>query len=158
MLQEQLTISELAARSGVSASALRFYERRGLIRSTRTSGNQRRYRRAELRRVAFIRSAKTVGLSLEDVAAALQSLPDSRTPTPEDWRRLSTQWTQQLESKIRMLEKLRDELNNCIGCGCMSLARCGLYNHDDAMAADGAGPRYLLEDLADAGRRRPVAA
>lgn len=140
----ELTIGEMSARSGVAPSALRYYERLGLIRSHRTAGNQRRYERAELRRVAFIRIAQQVGVSLEEIREVLNSLPDSRTPTREDWARLSDQWRARLEEKIELLTRLRDDLTGCIGCGCLSLQRCKLYNPGDVVAAEGPGPRYLL--------------
>ena len=143
-MQSKLTIGELAARSGVAPSALRYYERLGLIRSHRTSGNQRRYDRAELRRVAFIRIAQQVGISLEEIREVLRSLPDSRTPTKEDWALLSRQWRSRLDEKIELLTRLRDNLTGCIGCGCLSLERCRLYKPDDTLAAEGPGPRILL--------------
>jgi MerR family transcriptional regulator, redox-sensitive transcriptional activator SoxR len=141
---ELLTIGELAARSGVATSALRYYEKRGLIRSTRTTGNQRRYQRGELRRVAFIRIAAQVGVPLDEIGEALSALPDERTPTRADWARLSAAWRGRLEDQIAVLERLRDRLTGCIGCGCLSLTRCRLSNPSDQIAADGAGPRYLL--------------
>ncbi|HZN16704.1 MAG TPA: redox-sensitive transcriptional activator SoxR [Micromonosporaceae bacterium] len=146
MTQDLLTIGELAQRSGVAASALRYYERLGLIRATRTTGNQRRYDRSELRRVAFIRVAAQVGVSLDEIAAALHSLPDSRTPTKADWERLSRAWKGRLDAQIALLERLRDQLTSCIGCGCLSLRRCQLYNPGDRMAAWGPGPRMLVGD------------
>ena len=139
-----MTIGELSVRSGVAPSALRYYERLGLIRAGRTSGNQRRYERAELRRVAFIRIAQQVGVSLEEIRTALSDLPDSRTPTRADWERLSRRWQGRLEEQIALLERLRDNLAGCIGCGCLSLKRCRLYNPDDELAALGPGPRRLL--------------
>jgi MerR family redox-sensitive transcriptional activator SoxR len=139
-----LTIGELSARSGIAPSALRFYEQQGLITSVRTSGNQRRYERAELRRVSFIRIAQQVGISLDRIKAALSELPESRTPTKADWARLSRQWRAELDQRISMLEKLRDNLDGCIGCGCLSLATCQIYNPGDKLAAQGAGPRILL--------------
>ena len=139
-----LTIGELSARSGVAPSALRYYERLGLIQATRTTGNQRRYEKAVLRRVAFIRIAAAVGLSLEEIRAALASLPESRTPTKADWERLSRRWRQRLDEQIALLERLRANLTNCIGCGCLSLQSCRLYNPDDELAAEGTGPRRLL--------------
>jgi len=142
-MQESLTIGELSARSGVAPSALRYYERLGLIRADRTGGNQRRYERAELRRVAFIRIAQQVGVSLEEIGAALQQLPDSRTPTRADWARLSKLWRGRLDERIRLLVKLRDDLTGCIGCGCLSLQRCRLYNPDDELATQGPGARIL---------------
>jgi MerR family redox-sensitive transcriptional activator SoxR len=141
-----LTIGELAARSGAAPSALRYYERMGLIRASRTGGNQRRYERAELRRVAFIRIAQQVGVSLEEIGKALADLPDARTPTKADWERLSRHWHGRLEERIALLERLRDNLTGCIGCGCLSLSRCRLYNPHDELAALGPGPRRLLGD------------
>lgn len=143
-MQESLTIGELAARSGVAPSALRYYERLGLIRAGRTGGNQRRYERAELRRVAFIRIAQQVGVSLDEIRSALDSLPESRTPTKADWARLSARWRGRLDAQIALLERLRDNLTGCIGCGCLSLQRCSLYNPDDQLAAEGPGPRLIL--------------
>jgi MerR family redox-sensitive transcriptional activator SoxR len=139
-----LTIGELAARSGVPASALRYYESRGLIRAVRTTGNQRRYDRAELRRVAFVRIAQRVGLSLDEIAEALATLPRARTPTKADWARLSAAWRTRLDERIALLERLRERLSSCIGCGCLSLRRCRISNADDVLAAEGDGPRYLL--------------
>jgi MerR family redox-sensitive transcriptional activator SoxR len=139
-----LTIGELAARSGVAASALRFYEDKGLISSVRTGGNQRRYERSQLRRVAFVRVAQQLGVSLAEIRDALQDLPEGRTPTKTDWTHLSTRWRAQLDERIRMLEKLRDDLTGCIGCGCLSLQACRLYNPGDALAGEGTGPRRLL--------------
>jgi MerR family redox-sensitive transcriptional activator SoxR len=143
-MAEALTIGELAARSGVATSALRYYEREGLIRSTRTAGNQRRYDRAELRRVAFIRIAQQIGVSLEEIRGALASLPESRTPTKADWSRLSRHWRRRLDERIALLERLRDQLTGCIGCGCLSLQRCKLVNPADLLAATGSGPRTIL--------------
>jgi MerR family redox-sensitive transcriptional activator SoxR len=139
-----LTIGELSARSGVAPSALRFYEQEGLISSTRTGGNQRRYERSELRRVSFIRIAQQVGISLERIRDALSELPESRTPTKQDWEKLSRQWRAELDERIGMLERLRDNLTGCIGCGCLSLKSCALYNPGDALAREGTGPRRLL--------------
>jgi MerR family transcriptional regulator, redox-sensitive transcriptional activator SoxR len=137
----QLTIGELAERSGVAPSALRFYEQQGLIRSTRTGGNQRRYDRTELRRVSFIRIAQQIGISLDRIRMALAQLPDSRTPTKQDWEKLSRKWRTELDHRILMLQKLRDDLTGCIGCGCLSLRSCKLYNPDDELAAGGPGPQ-----------------
>lgn len=144
-MTRSLTISEFARRAGVTASALRFYERRGLIEAERTSGNQRRYQRAQLRQVAFIRSAQRVGVGLDEISRALADLPRSRVPTREDWARLSAAWLERLDERIRSLERLRDDLTGCIGCGCLSLETCALYNKDDALAAEGPGPRRLLD-------------
>lgn len=143
-MQDHLTIGELAARSGVAPSALRYYERIGLIRARRTSGNQRRYDRSELRRLAFIRIAQQVGISLEEIRSALDALPQSRTPNKSDWTRLSARWRAQLDERITLLTRLRDNLTGCIGCGCLSLQRCKLYNPGDMLAAEGPGPRILL--------------
>ena len=139
-----LTIGDFAARSGVAPSALRFYEKEGLIRSTRTTGNQRRYQRSELRRVGFIRIAQQVGVSLDEIREALSALPENRTPTKADWSRLSARWRKRLEERIALMERLRDQLTGCIGCGCLSLQRCKLINPEDRLAATGPGPRKLL--------------
>ncbi len=141
---ELLTISDFAARSGVAPSALRYYEKEGLVRSTRTTGNQRRYQRSELRRVAFIRVAQQVGVSLDEIREALGTLPENRTPTRADWSRLSARWRRRLDERIALMERLRDELTGCIGCGCLSLRRCKLINPDDRLAVSGPGPRKLL--------------
>ncbi|MFI6264294.1 redox-sensitive transcriptional activator SoxR [Micromonospora sp. NPDC051006] len=143
-MHESLTIGQLSDRSGVAPSALRYYERLGLIRAERTGGNQRRYARIELRRVAFIRISQQVGISLEEIRAALDSLPASRTPTAADWARLSSAWRQRLDERIRLMTKLRDDLDGCIGCGCLSLDRCTLYNPGDTLAGEGPGARLVL--------------
>lgn len=143
MTQSLLTVGELAARGGVAVSALHYYETRGLIRSERSAGNQRRYPRAALRRVAFIRAAQQLGIGLAEIAAALAQLPEQRTPTKADWARLSAGWRAQLEARIVALQALRDRLDGCIGCGCLSLKACRLYNPDDACAASGTGPQRL---------------
>ena len=145
-LPEQLTISELAARSGVAASALRYYESLGLIVSQRTAGNQRRYTRGTLRRVAIIRVAQSLGLPLAVLGEALASLPRGHEPSAADWEQLSTHWRGELEERIATLERLRDDLSGCIGCGCLSLERCALFNQADRAASKGSGPRYLLGD------------
>lgn len=138
-----LTIGQLAERSGVATSALRYYEERGLISSERTAGNQRRYRQAELRRVAFVRSAQRVGLTLDEVEAALATLPRNRTPTKADWSRLSRSWRPRIDEQIARLERLRDRLDGCIGCGCLSLRRCALQNPQDEAAPRGPGAVFL---------------
>ncbi len=143
MAAATLTIGELSHRSGVSTSALRYYESQGLIGSERTSGNQRRYRRAVLRRVAFVRSAQRVGLTLEEIAEALGTLPESRTPTRADWARLSRSWRPRIDAQIERLERLRDRLDGCIGCGCLSLKTCSLQNPEDEVAPRGPGAVYL---------------
>ncbi len=141
-----LTIGETAQRTGVAASALRFYETRKLVQSHRGPGNQRRYHRSMLRRISIIKVAQSLGLSLEEISSALETLPDKRTPTRRDWEKLSLKWRDQLDVRIAKLEKLREQLSSCIGCGCLSLKRCVLYNPGDRVAARGAGPRYLLGD------------
>jgi MerR family redox-sensitive transcriptional activator SoxR len=141
-----LTIGALSARSGVAPTALRFYEAEGLIRSSRSTGGQRRYARAEIRRVAFVRAAQSVGLSLDDIRAALARLPESRTPTQKDWAVLSRAWRPLIEDRIARLERLRDRLDSCIGCGCLSLRHCKLVNPDDVVRRRGPGARYLEED------------
>lgn len=142
--QAELTVGQLAARSGVAVSALHFYERQGLISSRRTSGNQRRYRRDTLRRVALIRIATRVGIPLADVAAALAELPNGRNPTRRDWQRLSRRWQAELDQRIHHLQQLRDSFTDCIGCGCLSIDRCRLANAHDKLAEQGPGPRRLL--------------
>jgi len=139
----ELTVGQLAARSGVAVSALHFYEVRGLISSHRTSGNQRRYPRQVLRRVAFIRASQAVGIPLSRIKSALDALPAARTPTRRDWERLSGQWRDDLDHRILRLQRLRDNLSGCIGCGCLSLNVCKLANPDDELAVQGPGPRNL---------------
>jgi MerR family redox-sensitive transcriptional activator SoxR len=147
-MNELLAIGEVADRTGVAVSALRFYEARGFITSTRTTGGQRRFHREVLRRIAFIRVAQRVGLSLEEIRDALATLPAARTPNKNDWARLSRAWRPRIDEQIAVLERLRDELTECIGCGCLSLQTCRLYNPDDGAAALGTGPRYLLGNSA----------
>jgi len=139
-----LTIGQLAERAGVATSAIRFYETRGLLTSDRTTGNQRRYQQSTLRRVAFIRTAQRVGLTLEEIGDALATLPDGRTPTKADWNRLSQSWRPRLDEQIRRIELLRDRLEGCIGCGCLSLRSCALTNPGDDLA--GLGPGAVLLD------------
>ncbi|WP_269306089.1 redox-sensitive transcriptional activator SoxR [Aeromicrobium sp. HA] len=141
-----LTPSQVAERAGVAVSALHFYEREGLLTSTRTAGNQRRYTRDVLRRIAFIRTSQRVGISLAEIREALASLPTDHAPSKADWSRLSRRWRRSLDERIARLERLRDDLDGCIGCGCLSLRTCRLRNPDDALAADGAGPRLLDPD------------
>lgn len=143
-----IPIGDIARRAGVAASALRFYETQGLIAAGRSPGGRRQYPREVLRRVAFIRAAQAVGLSLEEVRQALATLPGSRTPTQADWQRLSRAWQPVLDERIAALTRLRDQLSSCIGCGCLSLRRCALYNAGDGAARLGSGPRYLLGDRA----------
>ena len=144
-----LSIGAVADRSGMATSAIRFYEAEGLIASVRTDGNQRRFARHTLRRLAFIRAAQRVGLTLEEVAAALATLPPGRAPTKAQWSRLSRTWRGRLDERIADLEALRDDLASCIGCGCLSLQTCRLYNPQDAARAGGTGPRFLLGEDPD---------
>jgi MerR family transcriptional regulator, redox-sensitive transcriptional activator SoxR len=139
----ELAVGEVAARSGVAVSALRFYEAQGLISSRRTAGNQRRYPREVLRRVAFIRASQGVGIPLARIKAALDQLPDRRTPTRRDWERLSEAWRGELDDQISRLQRLRDNLTGCIGCGCLSLGACKLVNPGDILGGQGPGPRNL---------------
>ncbi len=138
-----LSVGELAERSGVAVSALHYYEARGLIRAQRSAGNQRRYARAELRRVAFIRAAQQLGIGLAEIGEALAALPEQRTPTKADWARLSARWRERLDARIAALQALRDKLDGCIGCGCLSLRACALYNPADACAQQGSGAQRL---------------
>lgn len=150
---ELLTIGELSHRTGVAASALRFYEQRGLISAVRTTGNQRRYARHMLRRVSLISVAKRLGIPLADVQEALACVPLDRTPSHRDWQRASRQWRRQLAERRRGIEQLEHELTGCIGCGCLSMKACSLLNPDDSLAATGPGPRRLLA-VPEADRRQ----
>lgn len=145
-MDPDLTIGALSRRTGIATSALRFYEAEGLIQSKRSHGGQRRFARETIRRVSFIRVAQQVGLRLEEIREALASLPGGRTPDHADWSRLSASWRPRLDAQIDLLERLRDRLDGCIGCGCLSLEACALYNNDDTAAARGAGPHYLFGD------------
>jgi MerR family redox-sensitive transcriptional activator SoxR len=145
----ELSVGQVAERSGVSVSALHFYEAEGLIESRRTPGNQRRYKREVLRRVAFIRASQGVGIPLRQIKEALRLLPEGRTPTRDDWERLSTAWRDDLDERITRLRQLRDRLTGCIGCGCLSLEQCQLMNPGDVLGNDGPGPRKLQEPLLD---------
>lgn len=146
MNETTITIGELAKRSGVAASAICFYEEQGLISGTRTEGGQRQYRRDILRRVGFIRAAQAVGLNLAEIRAALEKLPGQRTPTRQDWERLSRAWQPLLQERIDALIALRDQLASCVGCGCLSLKSCSLYNPEDVARRLGSGARYLMGD------------
>jgi MerR family transcriptional regulator, redox-sensitive transcriptional activator SoxR len=139
----ELTIGEVSRRSGVSQSALRFYERQKLIESTRTDGNQRRYAPVTLRRVALVQAGKAAGIPLDRISRALDTLPRDRTPTKRDWERLSSGWRRELDERIESLQAIRTRLTGCIGCGCLSLTACSLLNPDDAAASEGAGARYF---------------
>ena len=143
LAERELTVGQVAERSGVAVSALHFYEAQGLISSRRTTGNQRRYPRQILRRVAFIRASQGVGIPLRRIKAALDLLPENRTPTRKDWERLSTAWRDDLNDRITQLEHLRDRLTGCIGCGCLSLQGCKLINPYDVLGDQGPGPRNL---------------
>ncbi len=141
--KRELSVGEVAARSGVAVSTLHFYETKGLIRSSRNRGNQRRYARDVLRRVAVIKVAQRAGIPLATIAQALQALPDQRTPNATDWARLSVRWRDELDQRIATLTRLRDELSGCIGCGCLSLRDCPLRNPLDSLGEAGSGPRLL---------------
>lgn len=140
-----LTIGEVAHRAGVSVATLRYYEQRGLLTSTRTGGNQRRYPRWVLRRLAFVTAAQRVGLDLAQVRTALDTLPSDRAPTQQDWTRLAEPWRRQVAERVRELQALQDTLDGCLGCGCLSLTRCALFNTDDEAAAEGGGSRWLRD-------------
>lgn len=144
---EALTVGQVAERCGIAPSAVRYYDDRGLIRSTRTGGGQRRFERDTIRRIAFITAAQAVGRSLSEITEALATLPSRRTPTHQDWNRVATTWRPRLDEQIARLVALRDQLDACIGCGCLSLERCAMYNPLDAAAQLGDGPRYLLGDV-----------
>jgi MerR family redox-sensitive transcriptional activator SoxR len=155
----ELTVGQLAERSGVAVSALHFYETKGLISSRRTAGNQRRYSRDTLRRVAFVRLAQRLGIPLKTIKDALAELPEERTPTRDDWARLSAAWRRELDDRIEQLQRLRDDLTDCIGCGCLSLDRCALANPYDRLGAEGPGARRIDTRVCAArGRRRCPAA
>ena len=145
-MSTSFAIGEIAERAGVATSALRFYEQQGLIASERNAAGHRRYHADVMRRVSFIRVAQRVGLTLAEISEALGSLPDGRTPTRRDWARLASAWKPMLEERIRLLEAMHDKLDGCIGCGCLSLDTCALYNPDDIAADGGPGARYLLGD------------
>ena len=146
-MPDELTIGEVAARSGVATSALRFYEAQGLLTASRTSGNQRRYARSVLRRLALIQAGRAAGISLERIRAALDTLPSARTPTRRDWERLSRAWRNDLEEQIATLTAIRDRLTTCIGCGCLSIDACGLLNPGDDAGELGPGAHYLGRDI-----------
>jgi MerR family redox-sensitive transcriptional activator SoxR len=145
-MEEYLTIGEVAARTGVATSALRFYEDRSLISSERTDGNQRRYPRSVIRTVSIIKAAQEVGVSLREISNALSSLPKGRTPTKRDWEKLATRWRSDLSARIAELETLRDDLDGCIGCGCLSLTSCAIFNPGDRVAQAGTGARFIVGD------------
>jgi MerR family redox-sensitive transcriptional activator SoxR len=141
-----LTIGDVARRTGLSVSAIRFYEERGLVSAIRTAGNQRRFLRSDIRRLSFALIAQRLGLSVAEIQAELATLPQGRAPTQEDWETISARVRERLNARIALLERTRDLLDGCIGCGCLSLDRCALYNKEDQAGAAGPGPRYLLGD------------
>jgi MerR family redox-sensitive transcriptional activator SoxR len=140
----QLTIGELAQRTGLSVSAIRFWEEKGLVEALRTRGGQRRFMRSDIRRLSFALIAQQLGFSLEAIGRELAVLPQGRTPTAADWAKISRGFRHQLDERIAAMERMRDRLDNCIGCGCLSLRKCALYNPGDRLAAEGPGPRYLV--------------
>lgn len=146
-LKNELTVGEVAQRSGVAVSTIHFYEAKGLIKSRRSQGNHRLFRRDVLRRIAVIKVAQRTGMSLDDIREALKALPEDRTPTKNDWARMSQAWKAELEERIERLMRLRDQLDRCIGCGCLSLSDCPLRNPGDQLAEEGPGPRLLTRDL-----------
>lgn len=149
--RDRLAIGELAERTGLAVSAIRYYEAEGLVSAIRNSGGHRRFLRSDIRRLSFILIAQQFGFSIEQIRTQLQTLPDGRTPTKKDWARISRSFRRALDAKMETLERLRDQLDGCIGCGCLSLQRCRLYNPDDRARRHGAGPRYLLGDRPDVG-------
>ena len=148
-MSRELSVGQVAERSGFAVSALHFYEKKGLIRSHRTSGNQRRYDRDVLRRLAIVRMAQELGIPLSEVAEALARVPIGHTPSAEDWRAMSAVWYEKLDRRVTMLIRMRDELNGCIGCGCLSTTSCPLMNAGDRLAEEGSGPRRLLREGSD---------
>jgi len=143
MAEAALSVGQVAKRCGVKVSTLHFYEDKGLIHSSRNAGNQRRYRKDVLRRVSLIKAAQKMGITLEEVRQALEKLPDNRTPNQKDWQKLASAWKKELNVRIAYLEKMRDYMTGCIGCGCLSMTRCPIYNADDKLAAQGSGPVIL---------------
>ena len=144
-----LSIGQLADRTGLAVSAIRFYDSIGLVKANRNAGGQRQFQRSDIRRLSFVLIAQQLGFTLEEIREQLDALPDQRTPTLRDWQRMSRQFKQNIDQRIDALERLRERLSGCIGCGCLSLKRCSLYNPNDRAASLGAGPRYLLGDEPD---------
>ncbi len=142
-----LTIGQLAGRTGLAVSAIRFYETQGLVHPIRNSGGQRRFSHSDIRRLSFVRIAQQLGVSIEQIRLRMQALPDERTPTKKDWEKISRSFRKELDRRIEALAALRDNLDGCIGCGCLSLRTCRLYNPDDQAAQWGCGPRYLMGDI-----------
>ncbi|MGB3179257.1 MAG: redox-sensitive transcriptional activator SoxR [Albidovulum sp.] len=145
-MERELTIGALARRTGLSVSAIRFYEARGLIHPGRNAGGQRRFARSDIRRLSFVMIAQRLGYTITEIAARLADLPEGRTPDVDDWSRMATGFRAELDTRITLMETFRDKLDGCIGCGCLSLKNCALYNPGDQAAAKGAGPRYLMGD------------
>ncbi len=143
MLKAILSVGRVAERCGVKVSTLHFYEQKGLIKSWRNEGNQRRYKADVMRRIAVIKAAQKVGVSLESIKKALATLPDNRTPSTKDWEKLSTRWRDELNARIAFMEKLRDSMTSCIGCGCLSMKNCPIYNQEDKLASQGSGAVIL---------------
>lgn len=148
-INEGLSIGAMAARTGLAVSAIRYYEDEGLVAPWRNNGGQRRFMRADIRRLSFVLIAQKLGFSIAQIRGLLEGLPKGRTPTPRDWTRMSQRFRGELDARISTLEQLRDDLDGCIGCGCLSLKKCKLYNPDDRAAAKGTGPRYLMGDRAE---------
>ncbi len=146
MMKRGLSIGDLAWRTGLSVSAIRFYETKDLVTPDRNAGGQRRFEGADIRRLSFVMIAQKLGFTIDEIASALASLPDGRTPTKKDWERLSRVFQDDLDNRIGMMQRLRERLNGCIGCGCLSLEKCALYNPDDKASSRGAGPRFVIED------------
>jgi MerR family redox-sensitive transcriptional activator SoxR len=146
MMKRGLSIGDLSVRTGLSVSAIRFYEKKGLIKPDRNSGNQRRYEGSDIRRLSFILIAQQIGLSIEEIKETMAALPEGRTPTKADWSKISRSFRKTLDDRIAMMERMRDRLDGCIGCGCLSLKACQLYNPDDRAYRLGVGPRYVVSD------------
>ena len=144
-IQKNILIGEIASRTGLSVSAIRFYEEEGLVFAERTSGGKRVFAKSDIRRLSFIIIAQNLGFSLKQIKAQLDSLPDGRTPTSKDWDKIGRSFSVDIDHRIAALTRLKDKLSSCIGCGCLSLGKCGLYNQDDIAAKKGTGPRYLID-------------
>ena len=149
MVATTISIGQLADRTGLAVSAIRFYEELGLVHPERNAGGQRRFLKSDIRRLSFVIIAQQLGFTLDQICDQFESLPDERTPNPQDWRKLSKGFRAELDQKIDSLTRLRDNLDGCIGCGCLSLAKCKLYNPEDKAASRGTGPRYLMGDRSD---------
>ncbi|MEQ3746279.1 MAG: redox-sensitive transcriptional activator SoxR [Henriciella sp.] len=145
-MKRGLSIGDLATRTGLSVSAIRFYETKGLVTPDRNAGGQRRYEGSDIRRLSFVLIAQQMGLTIEQIGTVMSGLPEGRTPTKADWTRISTGFRKMLDDKIAMMERMREKLDGCIGCGCLSLKKCALYNPEDKARAEGVGPRFVLQD------------